>query len=145
MPQPPRADARPTRRLHHGDEFVDDFAWMSDKGSADFLAHLAAENAYTVDATAHLAPLRDELYDDILARTRQTDLSVPSFVRHTDGSAWWYYSRSIEGLDYPIHCRLPALDADEIPDVTTAPPGEQVVLDENLVAEGQAFFALGMR
>ena len=144
MPQPPRADARPTRRLHHGDEFVDDFAWMSDKGSADFLAHLAAENAYTVDATAHLAPLRDELYDDILARTRQTDLSVPSFVRHTDGSAWWYYSRSIEGLDYPIHCRLPALDADEIPDVTTAPPGEQVVLDENVVAEGQAFFALGL-
>ena len=101
MPQPPRADARPTRRLHHGDEFVDDFAWMSDKGSADFLAHLAAENAYTVDATAHLAPLRDELYDDILARTPQTDLSVPSFVRPTDGSACWYYPRTIAGLAYP--------------------------------------------
>lgn len=144
MSQPPRAEARPTLRSHHGDEFDDDFAWMGDKGSAEFLAHLAAENAYTTDRTAHLAALREELYGDIIARTRQTDLTVPSFVRHTDGSAWWYYSRSVEGLDYSIHCRLAATDPDHIPDVTAAPDGEQVVLDENRLAEGQSFFSLGL-
>ncbi len=144
MSQPPRAQARPTLRSHHGDEFEDDFAWMSDKAAEEFLDYLAAENAYTVERTAHLAELRDQLYDDIIARTRQTDLTVPSFVRHTDGSTWWYYSRSVEGLDYPIHCRLPARDADAIPDVTVSPTGEEVVLDENRLADGQSFFALGL-
>ena len=123
---------------------MDDFAWMSDKHSESFLAHLAAENAYTAQRTAHLQELRERLYNDISARTKQTDLTVPDFVRHSDGSTWWYYSRSVEGLDYPIHCRLPATDAEEIPDVTQAPPGEQVVLDENLLAEGRKFFALGL-
>ncbi|MFT3969949.1 MAG: hypothetical protein QM695_06625 [Micropruina sp.] len=107
MSQPPRPPARPVVRSHHGDDFVDDFAWMSDKHSEEFLAHLAAENAYTVERTAHLEALREELYGDILARTKQTDLTVPDFVRHSDGSTWWYYSRSVEGLNYPIHCRLP--------------------------------------
>ncbi|MFT4011409.1 MAG: S9 family peptidase [Nocardioidaceae bacterium] len=144
MSQPPRAEARPSVRIHHGDAFVDDFAWMSDKGADDFLAHLAAENAYTVDRTSHLAGLREQLYGDILARTKQTDLTVPELVRHTDGSRWWYYSRTVEGLDYPIHCRLAASDPDDIPDVTLCPEGEQVVLDENELAQGQAFFALGL-
>ena len=117
MFQPPRADVRPQLRSHHGDDVTDDFAWMSDKHSEAFLAHLAAENAYTVERTAHLEELREQLYNDISARTKQTDLSVPDFVRHSDGSTWWYYSRSVEGLDYPIHCRLAATDAEEIPDM----------------------------
>ena len=144
MSQPPVAQPRPTLRSHHGDDYLDDFAWMNDKQSDEFLAHLAAENAYTQHRTAHLDDLREELYTDILTRTRQTDLTVPSFVRHTDGSAWWYYSRSVEGLDYPIHCRLPAQDADQLPEVSSPPPGEQVVLDENELAQGQSFFALGL-
>ena len=144
MSQPPRAQVRSSLRSHHGDDFVDDFAWMSQKDDEEFLGYLRAENAYTVERTEHLAELRDELYADIIARTRQTDLTVPSFVRHTDGSTWWYYSRTVEGLDYPIHCRLPASDADAIPDVADQPAGEQVVLDENQLAEGQSYFALGL-
>ncbi|MBP8919998.1 MAG: S9 family peptidase [Micropruina sp.] len=144
MSLPPRAPERAHTRSHHGDDVIDEFAWMSDKQDPEFLAHLAAENAYTVRRTAHLERLREDLYGDILARTRQTDLSVPEFVRHTDGSTWWYYTRSVEGMDYPIHCRVPASDRDRLPDVADPPPGEQVVLDENRLAQGQAFFALGL-
>lgn len=144
MSQPPRPAERPSVRTHHGDEFEDDFAWMADKTTEEFLTHLAAENAWTVASTAHLAELREELYGDILARTKQTDLTVPDLSRHSDGSAWWYYSRTVEGLDYPIHCRLAASDPDLIPDVTQSPEGEQIVLDENELARGQAFFALGL-
>ena len=144
MSQPPRASVRPSVRSHHGDDFTDDFAWMSDKSAEEFVGYLAAENAYTVERTAHLAGLRDELYADIITRTRQTDLTVPSFVRHGDGSTWWYYSRSVEGLDYPIHCRLSATGADQLPDVTTSPEGGQIVLDENGLAAGESFFALGL-
>ena len=114
MSLPPRAPERAHTRSHHGDDVIDEFAWMSDKQDPEFLAHLAAENAYTVRRTAHLERLREDLYGDILARTRQTDLSVPEFVRHTDGSTWWYYTRSVEGMDYPIHCRVPASDRDRL-------------------------------
>ena len=141
--QPPAAPEHPSWRRHHGDEVCDEFAWMKDQESADFLAYLGAENAYTEAKTAHLADLRAEIFADIKARTQETDLSVPELVRHSDGRAWWYYSRSVEGLDYEIHCRLLAGDTDVIPDVASSPAGEEVLLDENRLAEGHDFFALG--
>ena len=70
---------------------------------------------------APLAGLRDELYADLDARTQQTDLSVPSFVTHTSGDSFWYYTRTVEGLAYPIHCRVAASGRDQIPDVGDAP------------------------
>lgn len=140
---PPVAPAHPSVRRHHGDEVADEFAWMKEQDSEEFLAYLRAENRYTEDRTAHLADLRAEIFADIKARTQETDLSVPELVRHGDGRAWWYYSRSIEGLDYEIHCRLPATDPETIPQVADAPEGEEVLLDENRLAEGHDFFALG--
>jgi oligopeptidase B len=49
---------------------------------------------------APLAGLRDELYQEMLSHVKQTDVSVP----FRDG-AWWYYTRTEEGLQYAIHCR----------------------------------------
>lgn len=116
---------------------------MADKSDPELRAYLEAENAHTDAATAHLAGLAEELYGDLVARTRETDLSVPLHVTHTDGASYWYYSRTTEGLDYARACRVPATSRDDIPDVTTAPPGEQVLLDANELAKGHDFFALG--
>lgn len=141
---PPLPAKHPTERTHHGDTFVDDWEWLRDGTDPDVLAHLAAENAWTAERTAHLRPLEDELFEDVRARTQETDLSVPRFHRH-GAHGWWYYRRTLEGKDYPVHCRLPAADPDLVPD-----PGdpalratEQVLLDENAAAEGHDFFGLG--
>ena len=90
----------------------------------------------------HLAPLRQKIFDEIKARTKETDLSVP-----TRRGEWWYYGRSVEGKQYGIHCRCPVADLDDWTppqlDENTDVPGEQVLLDENVEAEGHDFFSLG--
>ena len=104
----PLAAKKPVERLHHNDLFVDDYEWLRDKESPEVLAHLEAENAYTDARTAGLAPLREQLFDEIKARTRETDLSVP--VRQ---GQWWYYTRTVEGQEYGIHCRAPISGPDD--------------------------------
>lgn len=143
LPAPPLAEKRPHERTAHGDTVIDPYSWMSDRDDPALLEYLAAENAYAEARTAHLTGLRAELYDDIAARTKQTDLTVPTYVPHTSGERYWYYNRTTEGLDYPISCRLPATTRDDIPDATERQPEEQVVLDLNALAEGADFLALG--
>ncbi len=108
VPPPPTAERRPIVRSHHGDDFVDDYEWLRDKEDPATLAYLEAENAYTDATTAHLEPLRQQIFDEIKARTLETDLSVP--VRR---GAWWYYARTVEGQQYAIRCRCPIDDADD--------------------------------
>jgi oligopeptidase B len=131
----------------HGHERIDDWYWLRERDNPEVLAHLEAENAYTAAMTEHLEPLREELYAEIVARIQETDLSVPV----TKGS-FAYYARTVEGEQYPIHCRRPAGDRDlpgaglEDPgpgDPAALAPDEQVLLDENRQAAGHDYFSLG--
>ncbi|GAA3035344.1 S9 family peptidase [Microbacterium dextranolyticum] len=138
----PVAAVRPTVRTHHGDEVVDEYEWLRAKDDAEVIAHLEAENAYAEERTAHLAPLRQRIFDEIRARTLETDLSVP-----TRQGAWWYYGRTVEGQQYGIHCRAPLASADDWTPPSLTPgvdvPGEVVLLDGNVEAAGHEFFSLG--
>ncbi|NQD89600.1 S9 family peptidase [Paenarthrobacter sp. CM16] len=143
---PPVAKRVPMRREHHGDVFVDNYEWLRDKESAEVVDLLKAENAYQEAVTAHQEPLREAMFQEIKGRTQETDLSVPS---RKDG--WWYYSRSVEGKEYSIQCRVQAHNTgDPVADWTppsvepgVAIDGEQVILDGNIEAEGQPFFSVG--
>ena len=144
---PPVAERRPVTSHFHGRERTDDYDWLRAKEDPDVTAYLEAENAYTTERTAHLAELRQSIFDEIKARTRETDLSVPSRNR-----GWWIYSRSFEGKEYGASCRVPVLDEsdwtppqpaqDASPD-EPALPGEEVLLNLNELAEGHDFFSLG--
>jgi len=137
----PVAAKRPVERTHHGDTFVDNYEWLRDKESPDTIAYLEAENAYTKAQTTHLADLRATIFDEIKSRTQETDLSVPQ--RRGDH---WYYSRTLEGKQYPLMCRTQADSDDWTPPVLTSGvdvPGEVVLVDSNQLADGQDFFSLG--
>jgi oligopeptidase B len=137
--QPPIARKVPTERIHHGDVFVDNYEWMRDKESPELVAHLEAENAYADAQTDDLALLREQLFEEMKNRTQETDLSVP--VREGD---WWYYTRTVEGQQYGIHCRAPIADPDDwTPPAVDAIANEQVLLDDNIEAEGLEFYSLG--
>ncbi|TXI59149.1 S9 family peptidase [Mycolicibacterium mageritense] len=140
--KPPVAKRANHRREFHGDVFVDPYEWLRDKDNPEVIGYLEAENAYTAEATAHLEPLRQKIFDEIKARTKETDLSVP--MRRGD---WWYYARSFEGKQYGVHCRCPVGHPDDwvppVLDEHTEIPGEQVLLDENVEADGHEYFALG--
>ena len=139
---PPTAKQVPVKRRHHGDTVVDPYDWLRDKGDPEVIAHLEAENSYSEAITAHLEDLRQTIFGEIKTRTLETDLSVPT--RH---GSWWYYSRTLEGKQYALHCRCPVQDETD----WSPPPleagvdvtGEQVLLDGNVEAEGHDFFALG--
>ncbi len=141
-PPAPIAKRIDTRREHHGDVFIDPYEWLRDKDNREVVDYLEAENAFTEHVTEKLAPLRQQIFDEIKARTKETDLSVPT--RRGD---WWYYGRSFQGKQYGVQCRCPVTDPDDWTppqfDENTEIPGEQVLLDENVEAEGHDFFSLG--
>jgi oligopeptidase B len=126
VPSPPVAKRVRNETELHGRVLIDDYAWLRNRDDPDTLAYLQAENAYAETWFEPLAPLRQAIFDEIKARTEETDLSAP--VRK---GAWSYYHRTAEGLPYPIHARRD--------DTGT----ESVLLDENREAEGHEFFAVG--
>jgi len=132
--QPPLAPTVAHVVHWHGQEVSDPWYWLREKGSAPVLGYLQAENAYTEAMTAGLRAFSDRLYEEMLGRIQQTDLDVP--VRK---GSWYYYSRTVQGQQYPIRCRRKAGAAGAYD--PEAP--EQVLLDQNEMAKGKAFLGIG--
>lgn len=129
-PVPPVARAVPHTEALHGDVRSDDYRWLRDRSDPEVLAYLEAENHYTETMMRHTLPLQEALHQEMLGRILQDDQTVP-YLR--DG--WWYYARTEAGKSYPIYCRRRArLDA-----------AEEIYLDQNRLAEGHEFHALGGR
>ncbi|MGA2249448.1 S9 family peptidase [Terracidiphilus sp.] len=133
LPSPPIARTEHTETILHGVTLTDEYAWLRQRENPEVVAYLEAENAYTEGVMAPQEALRGELYQEMLSHIQQTDVSVP----HRDG-AWWYYTRTEEGLQYAIHCRKRGGKSG--PD-KNAP--EEVILDGNVLSKGHAFFAIG--
>ena len=127
-PTPPLAKRIPHVHEAHGDRRPDDYHWLRDRDDPDVTAYLEAENAYADAVMEPLRPLQEKLYAEIVSRIQETDLSVP--VPH---GPFLYYSRSVEGLQYAIHCRRTPEEGSP----------EQILIDENVLAEGQEYCALG--
>jgi oligopeptidase B len=127
-PQAPVARRRPVEQVLHGDRRVDDYAWLRDKNNAEVIAHLNAENAYTDAVLRDTKPFQEKLYQEMLGRILQTDLSVPYRLR-----GYLYFMRTEEGKQYPIHARKS--DAEN--------PPEELLLDLNVLAAGHSYLSLG--
>src|SRR3984885_10373754 len=137
---PPVAPRRPVRLEEHGDVRIDDWHWLRDREDPAVIAYLEAENRYTEAMTAASAGLRERLYEQIKDRVQEDDLSAPA--RH---GGWWYWSRTVEGSQYRVHCRLAdpqrTLDASTALAAATAGAGD-VILDENALARGHEYLQL---
>jgi oligopeptidase B len=129
-PIPPHARAVARRLTSRWGERSDPYYWLRDDERNDpaVLAHLHAENAYTEHVLAPLEPLTKQLYSEMLDRLHQQDESVP--VRHR---GYWYVRRYRVGEEYPLYVRYPEGGSQH----------EEVLLDCNELAAGQAFFELG--
>jgi oligopeptidase B len=121
---PPAAAKKPKVMEKFGDRRVDDYFWLRDKANPEVIDYLKAENAYTDAYMKPLEAFRENLYKEMLARIKETDESVPYRKR-----GYWYYTREVEGKQYPIYCRRKG--SMEAP--------EEVILDVNALAEGKKF------
>jgi len=124
----PQALRAPRTTTVHGRVLTDDYGWLRDKDDPRVHAYLEAENAYTRAIMQPREAFQESLYQEMLARIKETDMGVP--YRYGD---YDYYSRTEAGKDYPIYCRRR-----RIPD---AP--EEIILEMNRLAEGHEFFSLG--
>ncbi|MBL8521730.1 MAG: oligopeptidase B, partial [Betaproteobacteria bacterium] len=97
MPTPPVAAKKPQTFEKFGDKRVDDYFWLREKSNPEVIDYLKAENAYQAAMMAHLKPLEEQLYKDMLSRIKETDENVP----YRKG-AYWYYSRTEMGKQYNI-------------------------------------------
>jgi oligopeptidase B len=126
--RPPVAEIRPKVDTLHGQVRVDNYFYMRDRKDPKVIQYLDAENGFTDAMTKHTKALEDSVYDEILGRIKQTDLSVP-----VKRGPFFYYTRTVEGKSYPIFARKRgSLDA-----------SEEVIYDQNEEAKPYRFLQLG--
>jgi oligopeptidase B len=125
---PPLAKIVPKEIVLHGDVRLDNYFWLRDRSDPDVISYLEEENRHTEEATAPTKPLQEALYNEILGRIQETDVTVP--VKRDD---YFYYTRTEQGKAYPIQCRKHG----------NTHAIEEILLDSNVLAEGQKYFRLG--
>ncbi|MEH3101604.1 S9 family peptidase [Sphingomonas adhaesiva] len=129
---PPVAATRPHSFTSHGMTIEDPWAWLRDPNypdvtDTDVLAYLEAENAYFEAQMAPHQPLVDRLYDEMKARIKEDESSVPQ----KDGD-WLYWTAFETGGQYRLWWRKPVAGGED-----------QLILDEPKLAEGKEYFRVG--
>eukprot|EP00188_Purpureofilum_apyrenoidigerum_P002166 Plantae.Rhodophyta-Purpureofilum_apyrenoidigerum.ctg2312.p1 GENE.Plantae.Rhodophyta-Purpureofilum_apyrenoidigerum.ctg2312~~Plantae.Rhodophyta-Purpureofilum_apyrenoidigerum.ctg2312.p1 ORF type:complete len:749 (+),score=156.12 Plantae.Rhodophyta-Purpureofilum_apyrenoidigerum.ctg2312:1275-3521(+) len=107
----------------------DPYFWARDDSRKDreIIEHLEKENKYTDRIMKPLKHKREELYRELLSHVQETDSTVPYKF-----GPYMYYTRTVEGSSYKIHCRKALHSGDE-----------QILLDENVLAKGQKHCDIG--
>lgn len=118
----------PTRLEKDGHTRVDDYYWLRERDNPEVLAYLEAENERAEKELSHVKLLEDKLFQEIKARIKQTEMSVP--YRRDD---YYYYTRFEEGKEYPIYARKR----------NSLESAEEIMLDANILAAGHEFFSIG--
>ncbi|HXW23075.1 MAG TPA: S9 family peptidase, partial [Rhodomicrobium sp.] len=135
---PPVAEKRPVRDVHHGIERIDDYAWLRAPNwqevmrnpqalGADVRAYLEAENAYTKEVMADTEALQEALFTEMKGRIKEDDSTVPA----PDG-AYAYFMSYVMGGQHPRLCREPRAGGET-----------EVLLDGDALAAGKPYFSLG--
>ena len=125
---PPVATIRPRIDTLHGDIRTDNYFWIREKTNPQVIDYLNAENAYTAARMKHTEALQQKLYDEMLGRIKENDVSVP--YRE---NGYLYWNATEKGKSYAIRMRRKA----------TAGTRDEVLMDENALAAGKKFSQLG--
>lgn len=127
----PIAEKKAKELTAFGDTRIDNYYWMDDyfrKGpdSTKVVDYLKAENHYFDTMMSGTRVLQDSLYNEMKARIKEKDESVPVFKQ-----GYFYYTRVVDGKDYFVYCRKK----------DNLQAAEEVLLDVNAMAEGHNYFS----
>ena len=135
---PPDATKKPHKITVHGDTRVDSYYWMRlsdkqksakkfDSQTSEVVDYITTENEYTQSSLNHTKKFQNKLFEEIVGRIKKDDVSVPYL-----DNGYYYYTRYEKGREYAIRCRKKgSLDSPE-----------EIILDENKLAEGYDYFAV---
>lgn len=125
--QPPIAKIIPHELEKHGHVRIDNYYWLNDRENPEVIDYLNKENDYYNQSTAHTKDFQKDLFEEMKARIKEDDSSVPYFY-----NGYYYITRFEKGKDYPIHSRKKgSLDAKE-----------EIMFDCNEMAKGHSYFNL---
>lgn len=121
----PIAPKRDHTHNEHGLDRYDPYFWMNDREDPALLKYLEDENSYTENELSHLKGFREDLFEEMKSRIKETDMSVPY-----EFEGYFYFTRYEKGGEYPLYCRKQGnLDNEE-----------EVILNVNHLAEGKAYY-----
>ena len=125
--QPPKAKIIPKLLEKHGHSRTDNYYWLNERENPEVIDYLNKENEYYQKSTAHTKDFQNSLFEEMKARIKEDDESVPYFY-----NGYFYITRFEKGKDYPIHSRKKG--SMEAP--------EEIMFDCNEMAKGHAYFNL---
>jgi oligopeptidase B len=125
---PPIATIKPKTLEKHGDVRTDNYYWLNERENPEVIDYLNKENDYYKSMTAHTAKFRDDLFEEMKARIKEDDSSVPYFY-----NGYYYITRFEKGKDYPIYSRKKG----------SLSAKEEILFDCNEMAKGHSYFQLG--
>ncbi|WP_409416978.1 S9 family peptidase [Flavobacterium sp. PS2] len=124
----PIAKEIPKSLKKHKEVRIDNYFWLNDRENPEVIDYLNQENAYYESMTAHTKDLQKALYEEMKARIKEDDESVPYFY-----NGYFYITRFETGKDYPIYSRKKgSLTADE-----------EILFNCNELSVGHNYFKLG--
>ncbi len=124
---PPVAEQKQYQHSIHNDIRMDEYYWLKDKDNPEVIDYLERENDYYEKATSHTVEFQNELFEEMKARIKEDDSSVPYFY-----NGYWYVSRYEKGKEYPIYTRKrETLDTEE-----------EILFDCNELSKGHEYFRL---
>ncbi|HFX17564.1 MAG TPA: oligopeptidase B, partial [Flavobacteriales bacterium] len=127
MANPPKPAKKPVKLEKHGDIRIDNYYWLRDRENPEVLAYLKAENDYFDTQTAAYKPLENTLFEEMKARLKQEDESVPYFE-----NGYFYQTKYLKGKEYPVYSRRKGnLEAPE-----------EILFDVNQMAEKYSYYNL---
>lgn len=125
---PPAAPVHEKAMTVHGDTRKDPYFYMRERENPEVSAYIKAENAYTEAMMKSEEGLQKKLFAEMKSRIQEKDISVPQKL-----GEYFYYDRDEQGKEYKIHCRRKG----------SMNAREEIILDENELAKGKPFFAVG--
>lgn len=128
MPDAPLAKKIPKELTIHNDTRIDNYYWLNQREDSAVINYLTAENEYTDTIMKHTEEFQTKLFDEMVARIKKTDESVPVNL-----NGFYYYSRTEGEAEYPLYCRKKeSMNAEE-----------QIMLNVPEMAKGYSYFSIG--
>jgi oligopeptidase B len=124
---PPTANVIPKSDTLHGDIRIDNYYWLHNKTNPEVIEYLETENKYVDSMMKHTENLQHKLYNELVSRIKETDLSVPEKIDN-----YYYYTRTEEGKQYKIYYRKK----------TDIGAPEEIMIDENKLALSHEYYSV---
>lgn len=124
--QAPKATINPKELITHGHKRIDQYFWLNERENPEVIKYLEDENKYTDAMLSGTKELQEQLFKEMKGRIKEQDQSVPYYY-----NGYTYYTRFIEGGEYPIYCRQKGRSGGT----------EEILLDCNEMAKGHAYFS----